>query len=174
MGIGGVVAEEARETELRRLQLSAGLIRLSTGELAHEAFRYRCFGPPYYSYHGAGRPQGPVLVPLWDCGDVVTAVWQRDDGLQFISFSIETPEDVWPIARTEQGLWLRAFDSLFESDTEDEALRDAAQTVGFRFLDLYLEERDAAEPTLATFDGKNTWLNALVARVDGTARAFAG
>jgi hypothetical protein len=168
-----VVPKEPREAELRRLQLSPGLVRLSLGDLLHAAFQFSCLGPPDYSYSGAWCPRGPMLVPLWDCCDVVTAVWQRPDGLEFISFNIETPDEVRCIARTEQGLWLHAFDFLFESDLDedDQALRDAAHAVGFRFLDLYLDERQAAEPKLATFEGKAAWLNALTVRVDATATA---
>ena len=70
------VPEDQRINELRRLGASEPLIRLSSGEVVHELFRYSCLGPPHYVYHGAGTPFGPPLIPLWDCNDTVVGVWE--------------------------------------------------------------------------------------------------
>jgi len=98
-----VVAQAERVVELGRLGLSEALIRLSGGERLHALFDYRCQGPPFYSYHGAGCPDGPALLPLWDSADSVTGVWVRDRRLEFIKFSIEAPAEHVVLARTEQG-----------------------------------------------------------------------
>src|SRR5262245_35780352 len=98
-----VVPEAQRIAELRRLGASEPLVRLSSGEVVHELFRQSCLGPPYYVYHGAGAPDGPPLVPLWDYGDAVVGVWRRPRAPEFIEFSIEAVGAYTTLARTEQG-----------------------------------------------------------------------
>ena len=165
-----VIAEDLRIAELHRLGVSAPLIRLAAGECIHEAFRNRCLGPPFHVYRRADAPAGPTLVPLWDSGDTVSGVWEKSDGLEFIEFSIETPNEVDRIARTEQGFWARRFDFLYECDLPDEELQRAAASVGFRFLDRYLASRQAAEERLDTFKGHRAWLREVVATIDQEAR----
>ena len=162
------VPEDQRINELRRLGASEPLIRLSSGEVVHELFRYSCLGPPHYVYHGAGTPFGPPLIPLWDCNDTVVGVWECADGPEFIEFSIEAEdEDAYTaLARTEQGFWATQFDFYYESDIPDEELRKAAAAVGFRFLDRLVAAREAAGDRLGTFEGHQAWLGELVAGID--------
>src|SRR4029434_11246044 len=102
---------------------------------------------PFYSYHGAGCPKGPVLAPLWDCGDSVTGVWIRGGRLEFIEFGIEGVAEYTVLAHTEQGLWATVLVNLYEDrdDLGPEAFRDAARAVGFRFLDRLAAAYDSAE-----------------------------
>lgn len=160
------VAEDRRITELRRLGASESLIRLATGECVHDTFRNGCLGPPYYVYHGAATPDGPPLVALWDCNDTVVGVWERVDGPEFIEFSIEAVDEYRSLARTEQGLWATQFNFLYECEVSVDELREAAATVGFRFLVRYLTSREAAESRLGTFETHGLWLRGLVAGID--------
>ena len=158
-----VVPEGQRTDNLRRLALSEALIRQSCGDHVHPLFQFRCPGPPFYSYHGAGSPGGPPLVPLWDCGDSVTGVWVRDGRLEFIEFSIEGHEEYTVLAHTEQGLWATVFVNLYEDRDQlaPEAFRDAAGAVGFRFLDRVLEWYASAD--VATFETHAAFVSSLVA-----------
>jgi hypothetical protein len=160
------VPEGQRIAALRRLGVSEPLIRLSSGECVHPTFRNSCLGPPYYVYHGAGVPDGPPLVPLWDHGDTVVGVWERAVGPEFVEFSIEADDEVWPLARTEQGFWATRFDFLYEVEVPDGELREAAAAVEFRFLGRHLASREAAAGRLGTFEGHAAWLRELVAAID--------
>ena len=103
-----VIPEEHRLAELRRLGISAPLLRMSGGALLHEAFRFRYTVPPLYSYSGAAPPDGPPFVPLWDHADNVVGVRELEDGLEFLEYYIEQPGLYRSLARTEQGFlaWL--------------------------------------------------------------------
>jgi hypothetical protein len=160
------VSEVQRIDELRRLGLSESLIKLSSGELLHEVFRFTCIGPPYYAYHGAWIPNGPPLVPLWDHNDWVLAVWKQPDGLEFLRYCIEDSTDFRRVARTEQGFWLTQFDFLYECEITTRELGEAAAAVGYRFLDHYIAAREAAKARLGTFSGHDSWLRTLVADID--------
>jgi hypothetical protein len=162
----GVVAEGERIAWLRRLGASEPLIRLSSGELVHPLFRDACLGPPYYVYHGAHTPPGLLLVPLWDHGDSVFGVWERADGPEFITYSIEAAEEFAVVSRTEQGFWATQFDFLYECDAPLERLRDAASAVGFRFIDRLLTAREVADHRFGTFEQHKAWLRGLVADID--------
>jgi hypothetical protein len=133
-------------------------------------FRDACLGPPYRVYHGAGSPDGPPLVPLWEHCDSVFGVWERPDGVEFIDYDVEAPDDPRPLARTEQGFWVTRFDFHYECDVPLDELREAAAAVGFRFLDRHIAVREAAEARLGTFSGHRAWLSELVASVDGDCR----
>jgi hypothetical protein len=164
-----VVPENERLDTLRRLGMSDPLVRLAAGEPVHPAFGFRCQAPPWYSYRGAGCPAGPPLAPLWDCGDTVTAVWERAGRPEFIEFSIEADEEFWVLAASEQGLWAALFVAMFEDeDGAVEPLRGAAESVGFRFLDRVVAGHQEAD--LSTFDTHAAWLRALVAGIDRESR----
>lgn len=166
-----VVAEGQRIDTLRRLGLCEALVRQSSGEPVHPLFRFRCGGPPHYSYHGAGSPDGPPLAPLWDCCDSVTGVWVRSGRLEFIGFSIEAPEEYSALAHTEQGLWATVFVNLYEDrdDVAPEAFRDAARAVGFRFLDRLMASYDSAD--VSTFEAHDAFVSGLVAMIDNESAA---
>ncbi|WP_431508941.1 hypothetical protein [Variovorax sp. DAIF25] len=161
-----VVAQDQRMAALRELGVSEAMQRLASGDCLQEAFRGCCLGPPFYVYHGAAVPEGPALVPLWDRDSRVAAVWRQHDGLAFIEFSIEDPGAFEVLARTEQGFWASRFDFLYECDLTIETLRQAADSVGFRFLDRHLASREAAEDGLTSFAAHRSWLHALVAEID--------
>lgn len=165
------IAENKRISELRRLGVSEAIIKLASGDCLHELFRHRCLGPPHYVYHGAGTPDGPPMVPLWDSGDTVTAIWERGKGIEFIEFSIESHNEYTLIARTEQGFWTAQFDFFYECEASLAELHEGASRVGFRFLDRHLESRVAAEDGLRTFEDHKAWLRDLVASIDRDAEA---
>ena len=161
-----IIPDSQRLEALRRLGLSEPLILQSAGEQQHPYFWYRCLGPPQLVYQGAGAPDGCLLYPLWDCLDVVTAVWQPGGRLQFIEFNVQTPEEYAVLARSEQGLWARVFD-LLHDDYITEQREDfvvPAQIFGFRFLDeLWREyERTSHE----TIEQHERFLTEVVARID--------
>lgn len=160
------VPESQRIAALRRLGVSEPLIRLSSGECVHPTFRNSCLGPPYYVYHGAGVPGDPPLVPLWDHGDTVVGLRERADGPEFVEFSIEGDIEARQLARTEQGFWATRFDFLYEAEVPDAELREAADAVGFRFLERHLASREAALGRLGAFEGHAAWLRELVAAID--------
>jgi hypothetical protein len=169
------VPEDQRVAALRRLGASAPLIRLACGECVHEQFRDTCLGPPHFVYHGAGAPDGPPLVPLWDCNlnDAVVGVWEQPGGPEFIEFSIEADEECTPLARTEQGLWATQFDFYYECDAPVERLQEAAAAVRYRFLDRHLAARAAADGRLGTFEAHRAWLLEFVAGIDRDSGAIA-
>jgi hypothetical protein len=160
------VPESMRIAELQRLGVSEPMIRLSSGHVVHDMFRHSCLGPPYYVYHGAGTPDGPPLVPLWDRDDSVIGVWERPDVLEFIEFSIEAHDEYTSLARTEQGFWATQFDFFSECEVPLDELRDAAAAVGFRFLDRQLAAREAVGSRLGTFETHEAWLRGWAATVD--------
>jgi hypothetical protein len=161
-----LVAEDQRMAELQRLGASVALLQLAAGVCIHAAFGGSCLGPPYYVYHGAGVPDGPAFVPLWDHCSRVCGMRRRPDGVEFIEFSIEAPRDFKILATTEQGFWASRFDFFYECEVPNDVLRAAADAVGFRFLDRYLAEREEVEADLNTFSAHHDWLRDLVARID--------
>lgn len=165
-----VIAQDQRNAELSRLGASAPLMRLAAGQCLHEAFRDCCLGPARYVYHDARTPDGPPWVPLWDRGTRVCGVRERTGGLEFIEFSVELPVMFEVIAGTEQGFWATRFDFLHELDMSSDVLRQAASLVGFRFMDRFLDAREAAEDQLVSFSDHQRWLQEMVALIDDAER----
>ena len=166
-----VVPEGERMDGLRRLGLSEALVRQSAGESLDPLFSFRCQGPPHFSYHGAGCPDGPPLLPLWDCCDSVTGVRASDRRLEFIEFSIESSEEYTVLAHTEQGLWATVFVNLFEDKDylAPDAFREAASTVGFRFLDLLAASYYSADTS--TFAAYGRFRANLIGTIDAMSAA---
>jgi hypothetical protein len=162
------IPEEQRIEELRRLGVSEPLIRLSSGDCVHSTFRDNCLGPPYYTYHMADPPTGPLFAPLWDHCDTVVGVWVRPDGLEFIEYDIEAEDrsEFESLARTEQGFWATRFDFIYECDVPVSEMQEAAAAVGFRFLDRHLASRETNVARLNTYDGHRAWLRELVTEID--------
>jgi hypothetical protein len=161
-----VAAAEKRLDILRQIGLSAALVRLASGELLHPLFQFRCQSPPYFSYHGAGCPAGPLLVPLWDCGDAVVSVWVRDSRPEFITFSIEDPDTYAVLAHTEQGLWATVFVDLYEErdDLGPEDFRGAADAAGFAFLDQIIAAYEVAD--VSTHEAHEAFVRNLIEEID--------
>src|SRR4051794_2112896 len=132
-----VISGERRLTGLREMGVSEAVIRLSAGEVVHELFRFRCQTPPYFVYHGAEPPDGPMFVPIWDCCDTATGAWERDGELEFLEFSIEEPGEYRVLARTEQGFLAALFVCLYEDrgDLNVDDFREPARLIGFRRLE---------------------------------------
>ncbi|SDX20475.1 hypothetical protein [Lysobacter enzymogenes] len=161
-----VVAESERLARLRALPLSPALRAMAEGRLPHPQL-WRCqTGTPFYVYRGAEVPAGPVLIPLWDWNDWVLGVRERPDGLEFVRFDIEMPDEVECLARTEAGLWARLFDALYEDDLELEELEAIAQAVDYRYWPLQLQRRQTAEPQFGTDLTHPQWLEETIAAVD--------
>ena len=164
-----IIANHLRLARLEQLGVSAGLQALSSGECIDEVFRFQCLGPPFYACNEAGVPDGPTMVPLWDRDDRVIGIQATPEGLAFVEYNVEEPQDLSVLARTEQGFWAHQFDSLYEADESVDDLRHAADMVEFRFLDLCLSRREAVEPELETFEAHDRWLAALIAEIDQAA-----
>jgi len=163
-----IAPQDRRIDLLRALRVSAPMLRMAEGALPHDALRACCSGPPYYAYHGARAPAGAEFIPLWDHGDTVFGVRGLDDGLEFVRYSIETPDDCERIATTEQGFWAAQFDAVYELDCSIEAMEQAAAAVGYRFLSQQLEAREAYEDEPGGYDGHARWLRELVAQIDAS------
>ncbi|BAV98485.1 hypothetical protein [Lysobacter enzymogenes] len=166
-----VVAESERLARLRALPLSPALRAMAEGRLPHPQL-WRCqTGKPFYVYRGAEAPAGPVLIPLWDWNDWVRGVRERPDGLEFVRFDIEMPDEVECLARTEAGLWARLFDALYEDDLELDELEAIARAVDYRYWPLQLKSREAAEPHWSGGSAHSHWLQAWTAAIDARAGA---
>ncbi len=164
-----VVAESERLARLRALPLSPALLAMAEGRLPHPQL-WRCqTGTPLYVYRGAEVPAGPVLIPLWDWNDWALGVRERPDGLEFVRFGIERPDEVECLARTEAGLWARLFDALYEDDLEFDELEAIAGAVEYRDWPLQLQSREAAEPDWADGSSHSHWLQAWTAAIDARA-----
>lgn len=163
-----VIEESNRMAALGQLGLSPALLQMASGQFPHPALASCSSGSAYYLYHGASAPDGPQVLALWDIGDQVIAVRTRANGLEYICFSIEAPDEVEPLAMTEQGFWATQFDFMYELDMEIETLHAIADTVGYRFLQMQLDSRTAVESQLASSSGHGAWLSELVASIDAT------
>src|SRR5262249_10690551 len=148
-----VFPQEGRLDELRRLGISEPLVRLASGDLIHPVFDPRFIGPPDYVYRRpeelAPVPDGPPLVPLWSFAGGVQGVWEVNDGLEFVDFSIEVPDRAKIVARTEQGflawMFMTLHEDLFDEEDEFETLPDAAAVVGFRHYEEWLDAYETTE-----------------------------
>ena len=130
-----VVAEHERKELLRRFGISDRVVEQSTDSSRHTLLDYRC-KTPWYPYNGAGCPEGLPVVPIWECGDIITAVRGYPDGLEFIRYGIEWPDECERIAVTEQGMLAHLFVDLIEDNDEFQVddFMDVADSIGFRFL----------------------------------------
>ncbi len=164
-----VIPEHQRLIELRKHGLSESVIQISAGEAAHDFFEFRCKAPPYFVYHGAASPRGPIFIPLWECCETVTGLWEREGGLEFLGFSIEAPDEPWWLSKTEQGMLASLFVDFYQDydDLDIDGFREPARLIGFR----YLEEVAAAYESLSHLDHLDNpehefFRRALVDRID--------
>lgn len=161
-----VVDAASRIDALAALGASAPLVRLASGDCVHPLLRSTCLGPPFYSYHGAHSPPGPMLIPLWDDGDRVYALRNTDAGPEFIRFSIEDAQSADVVARTEQGFWADRFDFLYETDAPLDDMQAAADAVRFREFETYLAAREAFEDRPDNFPPHRMWLAQTIAEIE--------
>lgn len=161
-----ILPEDDRIKELQRLGLSESLIRLSEGMTPNEIFKYRC-KTPFYVYHGSRLPEGEAIVPLWDCGDVVTAVrGPSSNKLEFIRFGIEYVDEFQIIARTEQGMLAHLFVELFEDNDEwtPREFDEPANLVGFRYMPMLVAEYNSSDHSTSERHGE--FVRRLVSAID--------
>jgi hypothetical protein len=150
-----IVPEEDRVATLRHWGISEPVIRLACGEALHDLFGRACEGPPWFVYQPellsyAGRPlpinrgaevfAGPPFAPLWEYDGTVTGVRQEGGRLEFLEFGLQSAEEFWVLAHTEQGflsvLMMRRYDYDCPSDAEQRRdFEEAAAVCGFRFLE---------------------------------------
>lgn len=164
-----LVPEAERTETLRKWGISQPLIRLSSGELLHEVFRFVCLGPPWAVYRGdRGPPLDEPMAPFWEDASAVEGARHGDPGLEFVRISREAtgPEDVEVLATTEQGFWVHKFNLLYEGDEAIEDLREAAAGVGFVAFERFLRSRQESEETLGDQDAFERWLRDLVDAID--------
>jgi hypothetical protein len=115
---------------------------LAEGRPPHPAFCFRCNATPRPKVEqGGAPPAGPPFVTLWECGDEVTGVREREGRLEFLQFDIERPEGCEVVGYSSRALLAHLFfDLVADEDWRDESksmsrLREAAATVGFDRLD---------------------------------------
>jgi len=162
-----VVSRRQRLEALRRLGISQAVIELAAGRNRRAAFDYHC-QPPYMIYGCIVVPAGDPLVPLWeDRGGGVTAVRPGETGLEFVEFSVETPENYRIVARTEQGLLAQLFVTVYEAAHDPPkvaALPQDAASVGFQYLAELVSAYDASEHR--TFEEQQAFVRAFVGSID--------
>ena len=126
---------------------SKPILSLASGHLPHKAFWYRCAKVYKLAAMGDQVP-GPPLVDLWECGDSITACRMNQGVLEFVEFNVEHPEDIEVIATSEQGLLAHVFIELSEDEDDDQLLRDAAASVGYRWLEetLRFQSQNGGDP----------------------------
>ena len=163
------VALSQRQATLERIGISLALRRVASGEELHPALWYRCKGPPFLADHGATAPPGTPILPLWDCGDMVTGLREAQSGLEFVNFHVEAPEDCLVLSRSEQGLWATVFVDLIEDSPESgkAEFAEAALAVGFKFLPLVFQSYEAADHR--TYAAHQAFLRDLVSAIDSQA-----
>jgi hypothetical protein len=153
-----------RETHLRLLDLSEGVLALALGNHPSPVFEFRC--EPVYRYYALPeqyRPRG--LVPLWECCGGVVCCRHSVEGLEFLELDVETPLELRRIARSEQGLLFWLFSYLIEDqDWEDEAataalLKSAAEAVGFKHFTRvnYFQQKQGKELDYARLLRDEAW-----------------
>ncbi|MDB5313658.1 MAG: hypothetical protein JWO38_7860 [Gemmataceae bacterium] len=150
-----IVPEEVRVATLRRWGISEPVIRLACGESLHDLFGIECEGPPWQVYQHelvsfCGRPlpinrdaavfTGPPFAPLWEYDGTVTGVRREAGRLEFLEFGVQSAEEFWVLARTEQGflavLLMRCYDTYNPPVAQERRdFEDAAKASGFRFLE---------------------------------------
>jgi hypothetical protein len=169
-----VIPEDQRLTGLREIGVSEAVIRLSAGEVIHELFGFRCRTPPFFVYHGANPPDGPMFAPLWDCCDIATGVWEREGQLEFLEFSIEEADEYRVLAHTEQGLLASLFVSLYEDrdDLELDDFREPARLVGFRHLEEVVAAYD--RNSQASLPEHESFRRRLIEQIDRREKRSAG
>ncbi|MEP6901887.1 MAG: hypothetical protein ABJA66_09060 [Actinomycetota bacterium] len=144
---------ETRISELSRLGFSQPILELSSGRKPHPIFEDTCNDPYYIYLEGSFIPFDLRVIPLWEAGIKQTAVWEKQDRIEIIEFSLESPEEYEVIAYSEQGLWAYMF-AYFIDDWVIKAIDmnlviEAADAVKFLFLnetiDFIRKYRDSDE-----------------------------
>jgi hypothetical protein len=161
-----LVNEGDRLDALRRLGLSPAVVELARGRNQGTAFWFHCAEPYMPFAEGARNPEGPKLVPLWACGDTVTAGRERDGRLEFIEYSMEAPEEYEVIAHTEQGLLATLFISMYEGQQgeDEQSLAAAATSAGFRYFREMVEAYTGSRHN--AFESHAEFVRAFTARID--------
>ena len=135
------VPDGERLVKLRQLGVSDAVVRLASGKLKLSVFPL--LRTPWKVYRGIEWPRrGPLFVPMWESETVVTAAREKDRGIEFFAFSVESPSSRWRLAGSEQGLLAALFDQPLndcydepeESKKRRANLTVAARTLGFRHL----------------------------------------
>ncbi|HEY4201446.1 MAG TPA: hypothetical protein VGM83_12895 [Devosiaceae bacterium] len=160
-----LISDDLRIAKLQEVGCSTALIKLAGGECVHGLFRNTCLGPPFIPPNSRS-PKGAPITPLWEETGRIYGLRCLPGAADFIRFSIEHPDGMEFIAATEQGLWAHRFDFFYESDASLLDLREAAQSVEFRFLDLYLDVKESAGDEMGTYVQHRTWLSQFIADID--------
>ena len=127
-----------RQKKLKALGVPIEIVKLVTQEDQNTLFEYRC-GPLHYTYEHDTLPNG--ITVLWECTYGIVGIRSKGQGLEYVEFDIETPDEIEIIATSEQGLFFWLFSYLIEDqDWDDEIeslklLRNGANTVGFSLLE---------------------------------------
>jgi hypothetical protein len=112
-------------------------------------------------------PDVSAVYPLWSCNADLTVLWVRRGDREFVKLHHDDPT-VDRLAKSEQGLLARLFVPLIEAQDwrrradAERRLRQAADLVGFRYLDKLRELYDEH----AAADDFNQRLDRLVAWLD--------
>ena len=114
------------------------VLRLSDGDLPHPIFEFSCQQP----YKFWDEMPGDYF-PIWETGTLQTGLILGEP-LKFIQLTVEDPDDFHVISESEQGLLADLFIDLVEDDNGQEELQEAAEAVGFRYLEDVLKFRNSA------------------------------
>jgi hypothetical protein len=107
------------------------------GASVHPALAFR-LGTPSKT---ALSPARATLLPLWECGTVVTGL--RDDGM-FVQLSLELPNEPFWATPSFDEVVERLLVTLWEDDVEDADLREVARLFQFRPIEPLLRRLEGA------------------------------
>lgn len=129
-------------TTLRRLGFSDGLIRHLLGIDPSPLLEFRCQSPFYWrSSSLADR----AIVPLWECGVVVTYYDQSSS--YFEQCSLEDSCKPWFRYRSSRAVLARLLIDLYEDDTPEEDLHLVAKLLEFPAIAQLIDEANARTDT---------------------------
>ncbi|MGS0894825.1 hypothetical protein ACVBGC_20155 [Burkholderia stagnalis] len=118
---------------LRELGFGSGLVQHLSNHDASSLLGFRC-QPPHY-WRSSPISARPIL-PLWECG--TTLVYFHRERRLFEKCSLEDIDNVWLQHKSVQAILADLLVDLYEDELTDEALRVAAETLGFKHIERFL------------------------------------
>jgi hypothetical protein len=120
---------------LPELGFGAGLTRHLMNYEQSSLLGFRC-QPPFY-WRASPISTRPIT-PLWECG--TTLVYFNRETKFFEKCSLEDIDDTWVKYRSAQAISADLFIELYEDEFSDEELKCAAEILGFKHIERFLEE----------------------------------
>ncbi|GEP44709.1 hypothetical protein [Brevifollis gellanilyticus] len=113
--------------ELIQLSLPAIVLLLFDGTASRSELAYRCESPHKSLTRGSALPR--PLIPLWECGTIVTAFDSLDRS--FCKLSLEAPREYWFSGVSFDGVIADLMIDLWEDELSETALSEMADLMEF-------------------------------------------